>query len=146
MIQGLGRIVGSLAVVEISPKGLEATVYELIISANNGAISLNSALQSVFAAPFQLEDVSSKSWDLHPAMVPTYQHRMMMATIFSLLVNVAGAAIFVWCLPKNPEQCQEWAKRKSWHTNRVAVLNTVIFLVPFLYANYTTLSFVVSAH
>merc|ERR1711957_119834 len=61
IIQGVGRIVSSLAIIEISPAGLEATVYELLVSANNGAISLNTALQTVFAAPFQLDDINRES-------------------------------------------------------------------------------------
>jgi len=140
LIAGVGRVVSSLAIIEISPKGLEATVFELLISANNGAMSLNSALMTVFAAPFQLDDVNSESWDAHPEMIPAYENRMMMATVFSLLVNVVGAFIFVWFLPRNGEQCRAWAQKKSWHKNRVAVLNCLIFSVPFVYANYTTLS------
>jgi len=140
LIQGIGRVVSSLAIIEISPKGLEATVYELLVSANNGAISLNTALQTVFAAPFQLDDVNSENWDLHPEMVPTYQTRMAMATVFALSVNVIGAVLFVWFLPKNAEQCRAWASKKSWHRNWAAVLNIVVFAVPFVYANYTTVS------
>merc|ERR1712125_225614 len=75
-IQGIGRVVSSIAIVEISPKGLEATVYELLVSANNGAISMNTALMTRFAAPFQLDDVNAESWDKHPEMVPTYETRM----------------------------------------------------------------------
>jgi len=140
IIQGVGRIVSSLAIIEISPAGLEATVYELLVSANNGAISLNTALQTVFAAPFQLDDINSESWAKYPDMVPTYQNRLMLATVFALIVNLAGAFVFVWFLPKNAEQCRAWAQKKSWHKNWAAVLNVVIFAVPFVYANYTTLS------
>lgn len=140
LIQGVGRVVSSLAIIEIAPKGLEATVYELLISANNGAMSLNTALMTVFAAPFQLEDVNSQSWDAHPDMVPEYEERMMLATVFSLLMNLVGAFIFVWFLPRNAEQCRAWAQKKSWHKNWAAVLNCVIFTVPFVYANYTLLS------
>jgi hypothetical protein len=140
LIQGVGRVVSSLAIIEISPKGLEATVYELLISANNGAMSLNTAFMTVFAAPFQLDDVNSNNWDSHPDMVPAYQERMMLATVFSLIVNLVGAFIFVWFLPRNAEQCRNWAQKKSWHKNWAAVLNCVIFVVPFAYANYTLLS------
>jgi hypothetical protein len=139
-IQGIGRVVSSLAIVEISPKGLEATVFELLVSANNGAISMNTALMTVFAAPFQLDDVNSESWDAHPEMVPTYQTRMMLSTVFSLVMNVVGAFVFMWFLPKNAEQCKAWADKKSWHRNGAAVLNCIVFLVPFAYANYTTVS------
>jgi len=143
-IQGVGRIVSSLAIIEISPKGLEATIFELLVSANNGAISLNTAFQTVFAAPFQLDDVNISSWEKNPDMVPTYQNRLMMATVFSLIVNFAGAFAFVWFLPKNAEQCRAWAAKKSWHKNWAAILNVIIFTVPFVYANYTTLSHISS--
>jgi hypothetical protein len=139
-IQGIGRVVSSIAIVEIAPKGLEATVYELLVSANNGAISMNTALMTVFAAPFQLDDVNSESWDKHPDMVPTYETRMMWSTVFSLVVNIVGAFVFMWFLPKNAEQCRAWADKKTWHRNRTALLNCVVFLVPFAYANYTTVS------
>eukprot|EP00928_Gymnodinium_smaydae_P052761 TRINITY_DN36930_c0_g1_i1.p1 TRINITY_DN36930_c0_g1~~TRINITY_DN36930_c0_g1_i1.p1 ORF type:complete len:559 (-),score=80.89 TRINITY_DN36930_c0_g1_i1:284-1768(-) len=140
LIQGIGRVVSSFAVVEISPKGLEATVYELLISANNGAMSMNAALQTVFAAPFELDNVNSENWDAHPEMVPTYQRRLMMSTVFCLIVNIVGAFIFMWFLPKNAEQCKAWADKPSWHRNRAAILNVVVFLAPFMYANYTTVS------
>jgi hypothetical protein len=140
IIQGIGQVVSSLAIVEIAPKGLEATVYELLISANNGAMSLNTAFMTVFAAPFQLDDVNSESWDQYPEMVPTYQSRMMWATVFSLIVNVVGASVFMWFLPRNAQQCQEWSAKKSWHNRWAAILNICIFAVPFVYANYTTLS------
>jgi len=141
-IQGIGRVVSSFAIVEISPKGLEATVYELLVSANNGAISMNTALMTVFAKPFQLDDVNAESWDKHPDMVPEYQTRMMWSTVFSLLVNVIGACVFMWFLPKNAEQCKAWAEKKSWpwQRNGAAVLNWMVFLVPFAYANYVTVS------
>ena len=125
---------------KIRQKGLEATVFELLVYANNGAISLNTAFQTVFAAPFQLDDVNISSWDKNPHMVPTYQARHMMSTVFSLIGNFAGAFIFVWFLPKNAEQCSAWAAKKSWHKIWAAILNVVIFAVPFVYANYTTLS------
>lgn len=140
LIQGIGQVVSSFAMVEISPKGLEATVYELLVSANNGAIAMNAAIQTAFASPFQLDDVNSESWDENPHMVPTYQTRMMLSTIFSMLLNIIGAMVFVWFLPRNAEQCRAWATKPSWHRNRAAVLNCIVFLVPFTYANYSTVS------
>merc|ERR1719460_3060427 len=58
LIQGIGQVVGSLAVVEISPPGLEATVYELLTSATNGAISLSTTLQTSFGKVFKVDDVA----------------------------------------------------------------------------------------
>lgn len=141
LCQGLGRIVSSLAIIEISPKGLEATVYELLVSANNGAISLSVALQSVFAKPFQLDNISSVTWDEYPSMVPVYQKRLASATLFALAVNLTGALVFMWFLPRNAAHCREWASKKSWRTNWAACLNVVILFGPLIYANYTTLYF-----
>lgn len=101
---------------------------------------MNTALQTLFAAPFELDDVNSVSWDKHPDMVPTYQNRMMMSTLFALLVNVVGAFAFMWFLPRNAAQCKAWANKPSWHKNRAAVLNCIVFAVPFVWANYSTVS------
>merc|ERR1711976_752432 len=85
IIQGMGQVVASLAVVEVSPPGLEATVYELLISASNGAISLAVAFQTVFGKMFKLGGINS---DTFPKNQSVYEERMAAATIFGLCVNV----------------------------------------------------------
>jgi hypothetical protein len=139
LIAGVGQIVGSLAVVEVSPPGLEATIYELLISASNGAQSLSVALQTSFGRMFELTDISIETWLAHPRLVPLYQQRLVHATLFCLGLNLLGAAVFVWFLPQGPQQCREWAEKKAWHTTPVAVLNAVLLLVPLLYANITVI-------
>jgi len=57
LIQGIGQVVCSLAVVEISPPGLEATIYELLTSATNGAISLSTTLQTSFGIMFGVDEI-----------------------------------------------------------------------------------------
>merc|ERR1712050_468972 len=142
MIQGIGRIVSSLPVIEISPVGLEATVFELLTSANNGAMSMNSALQTLLGVPFQLGDVNADNFfgKAHADKVPEYEERLMLATVTATLINVVAAFIFMFFLPRNAEHCKTWANKKSWHKNWAAVLNVVIFTLPFVYANYTTVS------
>jgi hypothetical protein len=144
-IQGVGQTVSSLAVLEVAPEGLEATVYELLCSSFNSAISLSVALQSSFTTTFQLGDITSTTWEQHPAMVPIYQHRLASATIFTLVVNIAGAVLFYWFLPRNAEHCREWVNKKSWHKNRVAVANFVLLFGPLIYANYETFSFMLGS-
>lgn len=154
-IQGLCQVLGSLAVIEVSPAGLEATIYELLISANNGALALSAALQSVFAEPFELDGINGPAWaDYHCARsngtwsdVPAapicnkWENRMASATWMTLAVNLLGVVIFMWFMPKNGAHCREWAAKASWHTNWAGALNFVVFFGPFIYSTYTTLSF-----
>lgn len=143
LIQGIGQVVGSLAVVEISPPGLEATVYELLTSASNGAISLSSTLQTSFGKVFKVDEISYDTF--HGPMHDEFVSRMPRATLFCLAVNVASAAIFMWFYPKNPAMCKAWMEKKAWHTNWAGVLNIVVFAGPFIYANYMLLAFVASS-
>lgn len=142
LIQGIGQVVGSLAVVEISPPGLEATIYELLTSASNGAISLSSTLQTSFGILFGVDEITYKTFH-DPALHDEYVSRMARATLFALAVNVTSAAIFMWFLPKGPQMCKDWLEKKSWHNNKAGVLNTVVFVGPFVYANYMMISFVI---
>eukprot|EP00435_Cladocopium_sp_Y103_P043551 s1451_g12.t1 len=48
IIQGIAQVLSSLAVVEISPDGYEASVYEFLTSIHNAGITLNSNLQNLF--------------------------------------------------------------------------------------------------
>lgn len=142
LIQGIGQVVGSLAVVEISPPGLEATIYELLTSATNGAISLSSTLQTTFGKVFEVDEITYKNF-LGP-MHDEYVARMARATLFALAVNVAAAAVFMWFLPKNPAMCKDWLEKKSWHTNWAGILNIIVFAGPFFYANTMMMIFVVA--
>merc|ERR1712224_503892 len=140
LIQGIGQVVGSLAVVEISPPGLEATVYELLTSATNGAISLSTTLQTSFGKVFGVDDINHENF--FGPMHEEYTARLARATLFCLAVNVASAAIFMWFLPKNPAMCKDWLEKKSWHCNWAGALNVVVFAGPFIYANLMLIEFV----
>jgi len=139
-IQGVGQVVGSLAVVEVSPPGLEATIYELLTSSTNGAIALEASLQTTFGHMFNLDEINSDTFfGPHQA---EFANRLAHATLFALAVNITAAVVFVWFLPKNPEQCKDWSSKKSWHSNAVGLLNLLVFAGPFIYANASTLAMV----
>jgi hypothetical protein len=153
-IQGLCQVLTCLAVIEISPAGLEATIYEMMISAMNGAIALQAALQSQFAAPFDLDDIGADGWrDNHcarnngtwgdtPAPIcHTWEERMVGASWMTLGINVACILIFCWFMSTNAKHCREWAAKKSWHNNWAAALNLVLFAGPFTYAIYEVFQF-----
>merc|ERR1712232_124658 len=139
-IQGIGQVVTSLAVVEVSPSGLEATIFELLTSAFNGAIALSASLQTTFGHVFNLDEINANTFYDHEE---EYANRLATATLFCLAVNLTGALVFVWFLPKNPEQCHEWSGKKSWHTNKAGILNTLVFAGPFLYANVSVMRMII---
>merc|ERR1712224_52580 len=97
-IQGIGQVVSSLAAVEVSPSGLEATIYELMTSANNGGIALSTSLQTTFGHLFKLDSINSETF-FQPAHQQEYANRLAAATLFCLAMNLAGSIIFVWFLP-----------------------------------------------
>merc|ERR1712048_1106128 len=115
LIQGIGQVVGSLAVVEVSPPGLEATIYELLTSATNGAISLSTTLQTTFGKVFGVDEVTYKNFfgPKHDEFVK----RMAWATMFCLAVNVVSAGIFMWFLPKKPGNVQGMAGEEVLASN-----------------------------
>lgn len=148
IIQGLCQVLSCLAVIEISPPGLEATIYELLISSMNGATTLGVAIQSAFAAPFNLDSISAttwadhhcsssnSSWGDHPdAICHTYTREMTNASIMTICVNVGSILAFVWFMPRNAAHCREWAAKASWQNWKVGLLNFAIFFFPFVYAN-----------
>merc|ERR1719414_232020 len=153
VIQGLCQVLSCLAVIEISPAGLESTIYELLISCMNGALALSAALQSQLAAPFQLH-ITAANWTSNgcdaantagvvrdAAVCDAYESRMSTATWMTLAVNLAGVLIFLWFMPRNAAHCREWAAVESWKSNWVALLNILVFGGPFIYSIYTTFSF-----
>merc|ERR1711957_9169 len=73
-VQGLSQVLSCLAVVEISPPGLEATIYEMLISAMNGANALSAAIQSSLVGAFNLDDITAPNWiDNHGSSLPNVE-------------------------------------------------------------------------
>jgi len=154
LIQGLNQVLSCIAVIEIAPAGLEATIYELLISSMNGAIALQAVLQSQLAAPFKLNEVTAHNWaDNHCAQnngtdwydpsdkCAGYQSSMSGASFATLGINIGGVLIFCWFMPKNGQHCREWRDKISWHKPWAAWLNFFIFVVPFTYAMVGVFSF-----
>jgi len=148
LIQGLSQVLSCLAVIEISPPGLEATIYELLISSMNGATTLGVALQSAFAGPFDLNDISGTlwaenhcaanngTWSVNPSPIcSTWSRNMTNASYMTICINLGSVCCFVWFMPRNAAHCREWAAKTSWQNWKVGIMNSLIFFVPFVYAN-----------
>jgi hypothetical protein len=114
----------------------------------NGAASLGVVFQSAFAAPFHLDEISGPEWAEHHCskrngtwgdnpdpICSTYERNMTNASWMTIVVNLTSVAAFVWFMPRNAAHCREWAAKTSWQNWKVGLLNSLIFIVPFIYAN-----------
>jgi len=149
-VQGLSQVLSCLAVVEISPPGLEATIYEMLISAMNGANALSAAIQSSLVGAFNLDDITAPNWidnhcsssngtwgDNPDPVCQEYTNSMNDATYTTLAVNIVAVLIFAWFMPMNATHCRMWRDKEGfWKTTPVAVINVILFVVPFVYATY----------
>lgn len=129
IIQGIAQVLSSLAVVEISPDGYEASVYEFLTSIHNAGITLNSNLQNLFVPIFDLHGIAESYFpsirNPHPPE-DLYNARMARATYFTMAVNLAGALTFCWFLPQQKEQCKDWAEDSWWKRPSVGGVNLLV--------------------
>mmetsp|Transcript_25489 Transcript_25489/g.57916 ORF Transcript_25489/g.57916 Transcript_25489/m.57916 type:complete len:609 (-) Transcript_25489:38-1864(-) len=129
VIQGIAQVLSSLAVVEISPYGLEASVYEFLTTMHNAGITLNTNIQNLFVPVFSLGAIATSYFptpeDPNPP-VHDENRRMAMATYFTVTSNLVGAMIFCWFLPKNRRQCKAWADDASWHRPLAGVVSVTL--------------------
>jgi len=112
IIQGISQVLASLSVMEISPSGFEASVYEFLTSMQNSGISLNTNFQNIFLPIFSLNGIASH-YKNEPANQPEYNSRLAASTYFTIACNVIGSMVFCWCLPKDKAQCKTWLGQ--WH-------------------------------
>jgi len=120
IIQGIMQVLASLSVMEISPAGLEASVYEFLTSMQNSGISLSCNLQNIFFPIFSLNGIAS-NYETHPANRPDYNSHLAAATYFTIAVDIIGSLTFCWCLPKDKRQCRVWLGQ--WHHVSAGVWN-----------------------
>lgn len=134
IIQGIAQVLSSLAVVEIAPVGFEASIYEFLTTVHNAGITLNSNLQNLFVPIFDLNGIACNYF---PSDVPgtcdtprlphsVYNSRLANATYFTMSVNLAGALIFCWFLPRHKPQCRTWLEDPRWRRNAVGIANLVV--------------------
>lgn len=131
IIQGIAQVLSSLAVVEISPPGFEASVYEFLTTMHNAGITLNTNLQNLFVPVFKLngiEHVYKKELDMRHE----FNTRMNYATYFTMAVNLMGAFAFCMFLPKNKDQCKVWAA--AWRKPCIGILNLTVGTTVLLFS------------
>jgi len=133
-VVGIAQVLGSQAVAEFAPAGYEATVYEFMSTMHNTAGTLASNFQNLFVPVFELNNISTASYD------PSKDNgHLAGATWLTLVINVGSAFIVMWAQPTGVEQTRQWLKDRQWHRTSVGVANIVIFVVAFLFSNTVAL-------
>eukprot|EP00929_Paragymnodinium_shiwhaense_P113670 TRINITY_DN81964_c0_g1_i1.p1 TRINITY_DN81964_c0_g1~~TRINITY_DN81964_c0_g1_i1.p1 ORF type:complete len:683 (-),score=150.21 TRINITY_DN81964_c0_g1_i1:559-2607(-) len=137
-IAGIAQVLGSLAVAEIAPAALEATIYETLTSIHNAAIALNTNLQNFFVPVFQLNGISSNTYfpcgdNTNPDQAGMNSH-MATATYFTIVVNVLGTILFAYFFPKSKAETHEWMNAKAWQNTAVGALGVVLGFGGFIFA------------
>jgi len=123
LVQGVQQVLSSLAVIEVSPPGFEASVYEFLTSMGNSGIALNTNLQNIFLPIFHLNGIAPNYHKVDPTG-PEHQHYnnlLNAATYFTIAVNGLAALTFCWFLPTGKQQCREWLTK--WHHTGIGIWN-----------------------
>jgi hypothetical protein len=130
IIQGVSQVLSSLAVVEVAPKGFEASVYEFLTTINNAGITLNYNLMGIFQPIFKVSNIIADGHDYKgesQAMRDADNQDMANATTFTMIVNVVGVIITASLIPKDKAQCKEWLEAPGfWKTTINGVLGSVV--------------------
>jgi len=123
IIQGVSQVLSSLAVVEVAPKGFEASVYEFLTTMHNAGITLNLNLMNILQPIFDVASIADKYDYGHG----DDNHKMMVVTVFTMCVNVVGVFLVAYMIPKDKAQCKEWLEAPGcWKTVWMGLLGSLI--------------------
>lgn len=128
IIQGVSQVLSSLAVVEVAPRGFEASVYEFLTTMHNAGITLNYNLMGIFQPIFGVSEIIAPGHDYYdPANHSSDNQKMFDATMFTMVVNVVGVLITAFMIPKDKAQCKDWLEAPGfWKTTANGVLGSLI--------------------
>jgi len=63
IIQGVSQVLSSLAVVEIAPKGFEASIYEFLTTMHNAGITLNLNIMGLLQPVFHVNEIVDNGYN-----------------------------------------------------------------------------------
>jgi len=130
IIQGVSQVLSSLAVVEVAPRGFEASVYEFLTTMHNAGITLNLNLMGIFQPMFEVSDIISPGHNYHndtAAELQADNQKLANATTFTLIMNIVGVLVVAFMIPKDKAQCKEWLEAPGfWKSTANGVLGSVI--------------------
>jgi hypothetical protein len=130
IIQGISQVLSSLAVVEVAPKGFEASVYEFLTTINNAGTTLNYNLMGIFQPIFHVSEIIAHGHDYineNQELRDQDNQYMANATTFTMVVNILGVFVTAALIPKDKAQCKEWLEAPGhWKTAFNGILGSII--------------------
>jgi len=133
LMQAIAFCLVQLIVVDIAPPGLEASVYEFLLTAVNISQSVASILQAILVRAMDLNSLNggvykgyhneNNSSTYNLTKYHYYESRMATGIYVTVAVASVAAIWFSYFLPRNAKECREWASIESWHSNSVAGVN-----------------------
>lgn len=121
IVQGISQVLASLSVMEISPAGYEASIYEFLTSMQNSGITLNTNFMNLLLPAFKLNGIANTYHSADVATRDEYNHRLAFSTYFTICTNIIGAILICWFLPKDKAQCK--ARLTQWRMPQIGVFN-----------------------
>lgn len=117
-VQGITQVLFSMAVIELSRPGLEATTYELLITVANASSTLKLIIATQFLAPLKTTGCTDDYGDCPGDSVSVTSpqafndsngpHRYTVYCVTITLISICCCFIFTQFLPDSKDQCQEW--------------------------------------
>lgn len=132
LVQGVQQVLSSLSVIEISPPGFEASVYEFLISVGNSGIALNGNIMNFLLPIFGLNGIAPVYHTVDKAERDHYNDLLAKATYFTIIVNAVAALTFCWFLPKGKQQCHEW--NALWKRPMTGIFNLSLGWIVLLFS------------
>ena len=117
-VSGITQVLFSLAVIELSKPGLEATTYELIITVANAAGTVNGIIATQLLTPLNSvacsdanDNCPSNTVDVNDGEhfeATDGPNRFTIYCVTLISISVACCLMFTQFLPRSKEQCYEW--------------------------------------
>merc|ERR1712137_1141431 len=124
IIVGIAQVLTSLAVVEISPPGMEATVYEFLTQVHNAAITLNTIFSSDLIEALDIGGFNDKTEYLQKQEY--YNRQMDTGTLIAIGICGLGIVLASLTLPKDKATCHTWLNKQGWNNPWVGAFNLVL--------------------
>merc|ERR1711964_398586 len=95
LVAGMHLMVTVLPIIEIAPKGLEASTYELFTMVANSGRSLSSALGNIMLPLFNLNGITAETYHAVNAPIEEYNAHMARATWICIAFNVVSLLMYI---------------------------------------------------
>jgi len=144
LVLGIQQVVTGLSIIEIAPKGMEATTYETYTMVVNGAMTFSYSISNTFLGVFNLNDITYDSYHRANTTIRDKMNEdMRNATTMTMIVTFVSIATFVWFQPPSAEVVRCW--NRQWNHPATGIAGLVLSISCFVYGTIVSVAQVVNA-